>query len=182
VFGKHWTAAQGTIVDRKGSWTGDGMVADYDFVVDVTTPTGEVFRAKVETPRIAIDFRDPSIGAVVRVEFDDESRKVRFDKDDPQLSMKAFRKSQESSFDASLNAPVGSPPPGRSPAAGAPIVGALSMEQLQAMLNAQAGTGGPQVIRLDSSDPAAAATKEALLKALGLSADGTPPEQAAPEE
>jgi hypothetical protein len=178
VFGKHWTAAQGTIVDRKASWTGDGMVADYDFVVDVTTTTGQVFRAKVPTPRIAIDFREPDIGAIVRVEYDDESRKVRFDKDDPQLSMKAMRESKESSFDASLHAPPGSPSPGRAPASGPPT---MDMDQVRAMLQAQIGSGESQVIRLDSDDPAAAALKEALLKAMGTPSDGTPPEATTPE-
>jgi hypothetical protein len=178
VFGKHWTAAQGTIVDRKASWTGDGLVADYDFVVDVTTTTGEVFRAKVPTPRIAIDFREPDIGAVVRVEYDDESRKVRFDKDDPQLSMKAMRESKESAFDATLDAAPGSPPPGRAPASGVPT---MDLDQVRAMLQAKIGTGQTQVIRLDSDDPAAAAIKEELLKAMGLPADGKAPEAPAPE-
>jgi hypothetical protein len=178
VFGKHWTAAQGTIVDRKASWTGDGMVADYDFVVDVTTTTGEVFRAKVPTPRIAIDFRDPDIGAVVRVEYDDDSRKVRFDKDDPQLSMKAMRESKESSFDASLHAAPGSPPPGRTPASGAPT---MDMDQVRAMLQAKIGGGESQVIRLDPDDPESAALKDALLKAMGTPSDGKAPEVPAPE-
>jgi hypothetical protein len=40
------------------------------FVVDVRTPDGELFRAKVDTPRIAIDFKDPAVGMVVQVEYD----------------------------------------------------------------------------------------------------------------
>lgn len=172
MFGKHWTGARGTIVDRKASWTGDGMVADYDFVVDVTTPSGEVFRAKVPTPRIATDFRDPSIGETVAVEYDAESKKVRFDKEDPQLSMKAFRRSRETSFDASLNAPAGTAAGGSRPAANP---SAPSMEELKAMLGDAAGAA--QVVRLGPDDPTSAALREALLNAIG-----TPPEAPKPEQ
>ena len=47
MFGKHWTTAQAVVVDKRAlKNSGDGMVTIYEYVVDVTTETGEVFRAK----------------------------------------------------------------------------------------------------------------------------------------
>lgn len=130
MFGKHWTPAQGTVVDRRTvKTTGDGLVSICEFVVDVRTPDGELFRAKIDTPRIAIDFKDPTVGMAVQVEYDPASHKVRFDKDDPTLSMKAHNKSRHSSFDAVLEQPAGSP-----------IVGTQALDpriaQVQALLRA----------------------------------------------
>lgn len=165
MFGKQWTAASGHIVDRRVAHaTGDGVVI-YEFVVDVTTPSGEVFRAKAGEPRIATDFHDPTIGMTVRVEYEEKSRQVRFDKDDPQLSWKAYKKAQESGFNDSLNAPPGSPIGGGSAAAPAGL-------DIAALLQSQGLTGGtevfqPTVVQMDPGSPEAAALRDALLKAIG---------------
>ena len=109
MFGKHWTAARGVVVDKRAVRTsGDGMATIYEFVVEVTTASGEVFRAKAGEPHIAMDFMDPSVGQTVGVEYDAKSHDVRFDKDDPQLSWKALKKAKASSFDESLHAAPGS--------------------------------------------------------------------------
>jgi hypothetical protein len=159
MFGKHWISAQGTVVaSRASSTTGDGTVSIYEFVVDVRTPDGEVFRAKVEEPRIATDFKDPSVGDVVDVEFDPKSRKVRFDKDDPALSWKAYKKSRRDSFEDTLAQAPGTSP---SPAATADP----QVDQMAALIQAAQAQGG--VIRLDSAGgPDAAALKEMLLRAV----------------
>ena len=186
MFGKHWTAARGTIVDRKGKTTGDGMVTTYEFVVDVTTEGGEVFRAKAEEPRIATGFKDPLVGDNVAVEYDAESRKVRFDKDDPALSWKHYKKSRADKFDASLAAPAGTP------AAGFPAPQLPDLSQLQSFLQTQglpahglqAGQPGvAQVIQVTPGSPEAAAVREALLRALGgvmSPADATHPDATPP--
>jgi hypothetical protein len=165
MFGKRWTAASGHIVDRRVAHaTADGVV-NYEFVVDVTTPSGEVFRAKAGQPRIATNFRDPSIGMKVGVEYEAKSRQVRFDKDDPQLSWKTYTKAQDSGFNDSLNAPAGSPIGGGT----ARIPAGLD---IAALLKSQGLTGGtevfqPTVVQMDPSSPEAAALRDALLKAMG---------------
>ena len=178
MFGKHWTSAQGTIVDRRVRVsTGDGNIPIYEYVVDVTAATGEVFRGKADGPLIATDFRDPSIGMTVAVDFDPKSHKIRFDTDDPQLSWKQFKKDRKDGFEASLSAPVGTPvasqPSGLGSAAGP------DLSQIQALLQSQgfvAGEGGlanvvqlegANVIRMDASSPNAAALRETLLRAFG---------------
>jgi len=171
MFGKHWTAAQGHVVDKRTvRTTGDGLVSLYEFVVDVTTGSGEVFRAKVGEPRIATNFIDPSVGMTVRVEYDEKSRDVRFDKDDPQLSRKALKQNRNSGFDDVLHQPAGTP-------AGGVVGGAGSMsselEQVQALLAARDLTSGagqviqPQVIQMEPGSPEAAALRAALLQAMG---------------
>ncbi|MDX6213994.1 MAG: hypothetical protein QOF82_3081 [Frankiales bacterium] len=165
MFGKQWAAGSGHIVDRRVAHaTADGVVI-YEFVVDVTTPSGQVFRAKVGEPRIATDFRDPNIGMTVRVEYEAKSRQVRFDKDDPQLSWKAYQKAQESGFNDSLNAPAGSPIGGGNAAVPAGL-------DITALLKSQGLTDGtqvfqPTVVQMDPSSPEAAALRDALLKAIG---------------
>jgi len=106
MFGKDWQPARGTIVaSRTLRTTGDGMVSIYEFVVDVRTAEGELFRTKVPEPKIATDFKDPAVGDVVRVEVDPRSHDVRFDKHDPALSWKAYRAAQDQAFDQTLRQP-----------------------------------------------------------------------------
>ena len=156
MFGRHWVAARGTVVAKRTvSTSGDGMVTIPEFVVDVRMPDGELFRAKVEEPRIATDFKDPSVGDEVSVEVETKHRKVRFDKDDPALSWKAYKKSLKSSFEQTLAAPAGTPPVGG--------LGDHSIAQIQALMQSAHGN----VIRLDASDPANAALRESLLRAVG---------------
>jgi hypothetical protein len=164
MFGKHWTPASGLIVDKRTvRSTGDGMASIHDYVVEVTTASGEVFRAKAGEPRIAIDFRDPFVGDTVGIEYEEKSREIRFDKDDPRLSVKAYKKAKASTFDDSLHAAPGTPT--RSAAAVAGI-------DIQALLKAQGITGDRtttemHVVQMDDSSPEGAAVREALLRAFG---------------
>lgn len=188
MFGKNWTPARGTIVERRGTTTGDGAVTNYEFVVDVTTQSGETFRAKVEEPRIATDFKDPTNGMTVDVEYDPKSRKVRFDKDDPAMSWKHYKRSNSDKFDAALSAPAGTPASGAP--GGMPIgVSQLqqfmsgqganaqpSLAQVRQILQAQGIHGGeagfPHVVQMTPGSPEAAVLRDALLNAFG----GVPPE------
>lgn len=116
MFGsKHWEPATGTVIDSRVDkvkvYDNAGTSTTREFVVEVTTAGGEVFRSAVKTPRNAGDFKDPRIGAAVKVEFDPKSRKVRFDKSDESLSMKADERARRASFDASLT--ERRPPEGR---------------------------------------------------------------------
>ena len=168
MFGKHWTAGSGLVVDKRlVRSTGDGQVGVYEFVVDVTPPNGAVFRAKVEGPTIALNFRDPSVGMTVRVEYEEKSRDVRFDKDDPQLSWKAYKQDRKSGFEETLHQAPGTPMSGTS------AVVATGGLDIAALLKAQGLTGddtqvfAPQVIQMDPGSPEAAALRDALLKAMG---------------
>jgi hypothetical protein len=168
MFGKHWTAASGLVVDKRTiRTTGDGMVSVYEFVVDVSTPGGEVFRAKVGDPKIATNFKDPSVGMTVRVEYDEKSRDVRFDKDDPQLSWKTYKQDRKSGFEETLHQAPGTP------MSSASAVAATGGFDIAALLKAQGITGdetqvfAPQVVQMDPGSPEAAALREALLRAMG---------------
>jgi hypothetical protein len=152
MFGRQWVSAQGTIVaTRLVSVSGDGTVSTTEFVADVRTAEGETFRAKVGEPRIVNDFKAPIVGAVVRVEFDAKSRKVRFDKSDPALSWKAYEKDRKTAFDDTIAQTPGSEP--------APV--AAQLPNMQALIQAANGA----VVRLDSDSPEAAALREMLLRA-----------------
>jgi hypothetical protein len=106
MFGTHWVRMQGTIVAAQVvRTTGDGMVSIREYAVDVRTPEGEVFRARVHEPRLAMDFLPPAVGAVVGVEVDPRTRQVRFDKDDPTLSSKAAKQARGNAVDDALDEP-----------------------------------------------------------------------------
>jgi hypothetical protein len=172
MFGKHWTAAKAHVVDKRTTHQSVDGPSSYEFVVDVTTASGEVFRAKTGMPHIAMDFRDPSVGMTVGVEYDEKSRDVRWDKDDPQLSWKAYKKDRKSGFEDSLNAPPGSPIGGSS----AQLAGGLD---IAALLQSQGLTSDTTivestVVEMDADSPEAAAVRDAVLRALG----GTPTPEA----
>jgi hypothetical protein len=171
MFGKHWKPARGTVVaTRIASTTGDGMVSISEFVVDVRTPEGEVFRAKLEEPRIAIDFKPPSVGVEIAVDYDPKSHDVRFDKDDPTISWKAYKKQRLDTFEATLAEPPGSP--AVSPFGSAVTPDAPGMAQIRELFQSASAQGG--VVRLDSNNPEVAKLKEFLLGAAAQQAGQAP--------
>lgn len=111
MFGGRWVPARGTIVQSHIlKTTGDGLVSIREYVVDVRTPSGEVFRAKVGEPRISTFFLSPPVGAEVGVEVRTGGHEVRFDKDDPALNSRAAKKRRDDSFDDTLSQAPGTPP------------------------------------------------------------------------
>jgi hypothetical protein len=102
---RHWEKAEGTIVAKtpaknQGS-SNTWSRTMYDYAVDVKLASGETFRAEVHTPTVMTDFWQPEVGDPVGVEVDTKSRKVKFDKSDPRLSVKEHLKaSGEESQDA----------------------------------------------------------------------------------
>jgi hypothetical protein len=196
MFGKTWRKATGTVVAKTidGS-TNQGI--DHKFVVEIQADGLDAFRAEVKLPRIAIDFKEPIVGQRVGVEFDEKSRRARFDKDDPQLSFKSYRAANDDSFEAMLKAPAGTAAPAapgtpRSPFAG----GGMDSGQLAAIqaLIAGAGSGagaasvhgaadgGPAVIKLDRSNPDYEQLRAQFLDSLGVADPRTaqPDDQAPP--
>ncbi|MGA8245659.1 MAG: SHOCT domain-containing protein [Nocardioides sp.] len=113
MFGQDWDRAEATIVARDAKFTGDGAVATYTYVADVRLSSGETFRATVREPTIATDFWAPSIGDVVSVLVRAKDRKVKFDKDDDRLSVKAYDASQKKAFEDAQQQPAGTGPAAR---------------------------------------------------------------------
>jgi hypothetical protein len=107
VFGQGWDKAEATIVDRDAKFTGDGSVATYTYVADVRLPSGETFRATIHEPTIATDFWAPSIRDVVSVLVKSKDRKVKCDKDDDRLSVKAYEAAKKKAFEAAQQQPPG---------------------------------------------------------------------------
>jgi hypothetical protein len=164
MFGKHWQSARATVVaSRIASTSGDGLVSVSEFVVDVRTPEGEMFRAKLEEPRIAIDFKAPAVGDDIAIEYDPKSHDVRFDKDDPSISWKQYRKSRQDAFEETLTRPPGSPATAAFPGSGTTT--RQLPPNIQQLVQAAAAEGA--VIRLDSTDPAVAELKRQLLANFG---------------
>jgi hypothetical protein len=180
MFGKTWQKAKGTVVAKAI----DGSVnqgIDHKFVVEIQADGMDAFRAEVKLPRIAIDFKEPIVGDVVGVEFDAKSRKVRFDKSDPQLSFKAYEAAGEGNFEAMLHAPAGTSAPA-APGTRFGGAGAADASQTQAQLAAiqalisgagagavQGGSeGGPAVVRLDRSNPDYEQLRAQFLDSLGV--------------
>ncbi len=167
MFGRHWEPATGSVVARTVVPTsGDSAPGPpiYDFAVDVRTADGQVFRAEVPTPGIALDFAAPDVGDSVMVEVDPRSRKVRFDKADPQLSIRARKEAGLTQFHEVLAQPAGSVAPD---AADPPAAGAVpSNSDVDAVLR---GLGGSEarVVRLDASSEEGQAIAQVVRRALG---------------
>lgn len=108
MFDHDWDKAEATVVARDAQFTGDGSVATYTYVADVRLPSGEVIRATVKEPTIATDFWAPDVGATVSVLVRPSDHKVKFDKDDPRLSVKAFEAAKAAAFEAAQEGTPGS--------------------------------------------------------------------------
>jgi hypothetical protein len=115
MFGQSWEKAEATIVDRDGKFYGDGSTVTYTYAADVRLASGETFRATIREPTIATNFWPPDIRDVVSVLVGSKDRKVKFDKDDERLSVRAHDAAQKSSFNESLQQPAGSSNPPASP-------------------------------------------------------------------
>ena len=104
ILGRSWEKAQALIVETRPQHTAGGRLDTFvhEFVAEVTTAEGEVFRTKLEDPYFSPDFLEPELRDVVGVEFDPKSRRVRFDRSDPGLSIRAQRHARQDRFDRAL--------------------------------------------------------------------------------
>lgn len=119
MFSKDWDKAEARIVARDAKFSGDGSVATHTYVADVRLTSGETFRATVKEPTIATNFWPPDIGDVVSVLVRPKDRKVKFDKDDERLSVKAHDAARSQAFRAVQEQPASeafTPPAAQSPA------------------------------------------------------------------
>jgi hypothetical protein len=150
VFGQSWDKAEATIVARDAKFTGDGSVATYTYLADVRLSSGETFRATVHEPTIATDFWAPSIGDAVSVLVRSKDRKVKFDKDDDRLSVKAYHAAKKQAFENAQDQPAGSP---TSPA---PWTSSAELPEAVASKLAQLGIAGGTPMQVFTADPAQA--------------------------
>src|SRR5690242_10590309 len=146
MFGSRWDKAEATIVASLPKYTGDGTSPSYEYVADVRPANGDpAFRATLKEPTIATDFWGPSIGDVVSV-LVKSTGKVKFDKDDPRLSAKAFEARRKQAFEAAAGRTFEQ---ARSQEVGSPAGGGLAANLAEMMaqfsqLGVQ-GDGQPQV-------------------------------------
>lgn len=165
VFGSHWDKAEATIVARQPKYSGDGSSAGFEFVADIRLESGAAFRATIREPTIATDFWAPGIGDTVSVLVKSKDGKVKFDKDDRQISVKAYEQDRQRGFDAVRNQEVGPPPAGQAPYA----EGGDLAEVLAAQLSKLGFQGTRRVAHVFSNDPAKAQAALDALRAAGLS-------------
>lgn len=84
----------------------------HEFIVDVRKKDGTSFRTTIEESRSGKTL-PPKVGAVVQVEVDPKTQKVRFDESDPSINTKAQLKKmneRSDSFKETLAAPPDTPP------------------------------------------------------------------------
>jgi Short C-terminal domain len=101
MFGKKGLeAGEATIVEShvKHHSGGQGQGNLREWVADVRPVNGEPFRAVIQLPNLALDFREPMKGDVVRVLIDPKNAGVKFDKSDPRLSLKVERAREQERF------------------------------------------------------------------------------------
>lgn len=98
---KDLEAGEAVIVENhiKHHGGGQGQSNLREWVADVRPVHGQTFRAVIQTPNLALDFREPVVGDVVRVLIDPKSGKVKFDKSDPRISLKAARAQEQARFE-----------------------------------------------------------------------------------
>jgi hypothetical protein len=113
MLGHRWEHAEATVVAKNPRPMTAGYAQTYDYVVDVQPATGTPIRATIHEGFRAPDggFADPGIGATVGVLYDAKHEKVKFDNDDPRLSLGHGKADASAAFTAAAAAPPGTPPP-----------------------------------------------------------------------
>ncbi|MEY9964192.1 hypothetical protein ABIA33_002234 [Streptacidiphilus sp. MAP12-16] len=108
---KDWELGEAVIVENhiKHHGGGQGLNNLREWAADVHPVNGQPFRAVLQTPNLALDFREPGVGDVVRVLIDPKSGKVKFDKSDPRISLKAARAREQAHFEDAAAGRPGSP-------------------------------------------------------------------------
>jgi hypothetical protein len=151
MFGKKYSeTGEAVIVDKHVKHAGDdGRNTLFEWVADVTPTEGEPFRAVLELPGIALDFKEPERGDRVSVLIDPKKGTVRFNKSDPRVSLKAARAARDDHFAETVAGPVGSPAAGTSPLDGGQVTSFAGAQVLSA------AEAAPFLQDLLSGDPAA---------------------------
>jgi hypothetical protein len=108
MLGHDWEPATAKIVAKRFKEGGERSGA-YEYVADVTTASGALFRAKLKQPPFMSHVIRLMEGEVVDVLADVKHQDAKFDKSDPKVSGKGQRSAKDT-FDAALKQPPLSPP------------------------------------------------------------------------
>ena len=101
MFGKHFEAAEATVLFVEILNHGH-----YEFILDVRTQAGQTFRTTVR--EYFVPLLEPSVGDVVKVQYDPKSQKVKLDtKGDIRYDQHAKDRARKAEHDAILAAPAG---------------------------------------------------------------------------
>ena len=111
MFGSEWEPATATIVAKKFHESGD-TTGTWEYVADVTTASGSVFRARLKQPMLMSHVIRLDVGAVIDVLADVKHQHAKFDKSDPQVTAADAHRANRDRFDEALHQPPGTPPPG----------------------------------------------------------------------
>jgi hypothetical protein len=165
MFGSRWDKAEATILASMPKYGGDGTSPTYEFVAEVRPDSGApAFRATIKDPMIALDFWRPSVGDVVSV-LVKSNGKVKFDKDDPRMSVKAYEARRRESFKAAL---IQDP---QAETLQDPLTAQSQAAQSQDQWpdhGSPAGPRGPQIFTLGGADPRRLRDAAEKLRAAGL--------------
>jgi hypothetical protein len=109
MFGKHFEAAEATVVFIE--MRSHGLPKSlYELILDVRTQDGQMFRTSIKEH--FVPFLDPSVGDVVKVQYDPKSKVVKVDiKGDTRYDQHAKDLARNAEHDAILAAPAGTPLP-----------------------------------------------------------------------
>jgi Short C-terminal domain len=121
VFGEKWETGTGTMVfaenknDTKGSSTyRDTIVSNWVYVIEVTPPGQEAFRAKVSDYYHSTQLIGFHVGQTFEVLYDAKHKKIKWDPTDATVAARLTHKptNTPASMDARLDAALhGEPPP-----------------------------------------------------------------------
>ena len=105
MFGKHFEAAEATVVFIE--MRSHGLPKSlYELILDVRTQDGQMFRTSIKEH--FVPFLDPSVGDVVKVQYDPKSKVVKVDiKGDSRYDQHAKELARKAEHDALLAASAG---------------------------------------------------------------------------
>jgi hypothetical protein len=126
MFGNHWTRAEATVVAKEKRPQNYGHAQEYNYLIDVRPSDGPPIRTTIHYGFRAPEggFADPAIGDTIGVLYDAKRGKVKFDVDDPRLSLAPEKNAEADAFAVAKAAEPGTPPPsGAAPVVRTVVVG-----------------------------------------------------------
>jgi hypothetical protein len=110
VFSHNWEPATAKIIAKKFKEGGERSGV-WEYVADVTSATGEVFRATLKQPPFMSHVVWLQQGEVVDVLADVKAQRAKFDRADPRVTGKKDASGKDD-FNQALKQAPGTPPPG----------------------------------------------------------------------
>jgi len=86
-IGQHWIKAQGVVLASRDIGSKAMNAWRQEWVVEVHSQDGEVFRSTIKWPLMDQGFWPVSVGETVHIEYDPKSHELRWDKSDPSTNL-----------------------------------------------------------------------------------------------